>query len=263
MEIVTDGIVVGRRESAVGGAVYLDILTDKNGVLEVAARRFSGSSGVNGGSNAACALFCYSQFALRLKGDRYSLLSADLKYSFWALTRDAVPFALAAYFAEVARTVSPEGADSGVFGLLLKVFYECGKSAALPCLLWLKAVFEMRVSALLGQASDFVCCGSCGAPVGFNDGLFIYFDIEKNYLLCGGCARPYSVAGTAQIKITQPVLDTLRQCVFEADTKVFKVAVSLTGEELNMFSKFAEQYFVRQTDVNWKQLKYFHKIILM
>ena len=82
---------------------FIDILTDEYGVIEVTAHGIRKITSKNAG---ACGLFAYSKFCLAKSGLKYTLNSAEPKFSFHGISSDLEALSLAAYFAEVIKSTT-------------------------------------------------------------------------------------------------------------------------------------------------------------
>ena len=86
MLVTYDGIVVGRRE--IGDSnLYLDILTEEQGIIEALAHN---AKKINSSLLSSASLFAYSTFCFNCneKTGRYTINSAKPKYSFHEIGAD-------------------------------------------------------------------------------------------------------------------------------------------------------------------------------
>ena len=76
----------------------LTLFTEENGLMSVYA---SGSRVVKSKLLAAADLFCFADYVLYSKGDRYSVREAELIESFYGIRNSIEGLALAGYVAEI------------------------------------------------------------------------------------------------------------------------------------------------------------------
>lgn len=150
----------------------LTVLTGERGVISVSAR---GVKSLKNKNSQAVSPLCYSQFILKEKGDIYSLVSADILESFYALRENVEALSFGVYFAQLAAyIVGRDNQADEELRLLLNSLYLLAKNPE-RCFV-LCAAFEVKICEYGGFAPCIDCC-SCG-----EDG--IYFDIGEGELVC-------------------------------------------------------------------------------
>ena len=160
----------------------LTLFTEENGLMSVYA---SGSRVVKSKLLAAADLFCFADYVLYGKGERYSVREAELIESFYGLRTDLVKTALGNYVIDIARAVGTENqADVPFLRLVLNTLYaiSLGKHS-----LWhIKAAFEARAAAVLGFCPDLSACGICGEEIGGEE---LLLEVMDGNLICAKCKK--------------------------------------------------------------------------
>ncbi len=246
MLVTYDGIVIARREAGDSG-VYLDILTDEEGLIEAAAR---GAKKLNSGLLSSSALFSYSTFCFSCSKQRYTLNSAKPKYSFHKLGEDIKRLALACYFAQAVKYCTPElqPQESMVRFFAVSLF----ETLRSECLENVRAAFELRYSAMLGFCPNLIACENCG----IYEHKEMFFLPDTGEIFCGGCFdRSYN--GT-YFKLSPDTLGVMRNIIFSPLNKAFKFQIS--GRDAESLYQTAEGYFLWQTDKTFSALDYYKRI---
>ena len=149
MLVTVEGIIIGKRTIGENNC-FIDILTDEYGVIEATAHGIRKMTSKNA---CACGLFSYSKFCLSKNGIKYTLNSAEPKFSFHGISSDLEALSLAAYFAEIIKTTTaPEQEAVGFLRFMAISLFEIEKKR--KSLSQIKAVFELRVATMLGFAPD-------------------------------------------------------------------------------------------------------------
>ena len=139
----------------------LTVLTDKDGKRTLKAR-----GALRKGSKMAAATqqLTFSELTLFENRGRATINEASILEPFEGLRADFSSFALGCYFAEVLEATSEEGmADPAVLQLALNSLYALSRALCAPE--QVKAVFELRLMALIGYEPDLTACPVCGAPL--------------------------------------------------------------------------------------------------
>ncbi len=245
MLVTYDGIVVARREAGDSG-VYLDILTDEEGIIEAAAH---GAKKLNSGLLSSSALFSYSTFCFNCTKQRYTLNSAKPKYSFHALGEDIKRLALACYFAQAVKYCTPElQPQESMVRFFAVALYEALHSLYLENV---RAAFELRYSAMLGFCPNLIACGNCGAY----EHSEMFFLPDTGEIFCGSCFDQ-TYDGTC-FRLPPKTLESMRNIIFAPLNKAFKF--NITGADAKALSQAAEGYFLWQTDKAFPALDYYKK----
>ena len=124
MLVTVDGIVIGRRNIG-ENSCFIDVLTDEYGVIEATAHGVKKLTSKNAG---AVTLFSYSKFCFNKVGVKYTLNSAEPKFSFHGISSDIEYLSLAVYFADVVKdTSASEQENRGFLRFMAVTLYELDK----------------------------------------------------------------------------------------------------------------------------------------
>ena len=249
MLVTVSGIVIGKRDIGESNC-FLDILTDKYGVIEVTAH---GVKKMNSKNASSTGLFSYSKFCFNKNNLRYSLNSAEPIYSFFGLSSDLKKFSLAVYLADIIKyTSAAEQSGEDVLRFFAITLYKLEKENA-DCDI-IKAVFEFRIAAMLGFLPDLRACRDCGEYVNGE----MFFSVERNNLICGEC-RELSENIDEELKPLLPdLLHTMRFVLYSAIEKVYGFA--LKGDTKKEFLSFSEDYLLTQLGKSFKTLEYYKNL---
>ncbi len=248
MLVTVDGIVIGRRTIGENNC-FIDVLTDEYGVIEATAHGIRKLTSKNAG---ACGLFSYSRFCFAKTGMNYTLNSAEPKYSFYGISSDLEALSLAAYFAEVLKdTATAEQESKGLIRFMSVSLYEIEKRR-LP-LSQIKAVFELRLAAMLGFAPDLRACRECVCY----ESEEMYLDFSDSTIICGNCAKGKN--GNFE-RLTPSVLYAMRFIVYSPLEKIYRF--SLPSVQLAKLSEICEKYLLGQLERGFRSLDYYKSIVI-
>lgn len=248
MLVTVEGIVIGRRTIGENNC-FIDVLTDEYGVIEATAHGIRKLTSKNAG---ACGLFSYSRFCFAKTGVNYMLNSAEPKYSFYGISSDLEALSLAAYFAEVLKdTATAEQESKGLIRFMSVSLYEIEKRR-LP-LSQIKAVFELRLAAMLGFAPDLWACRECVCY----ESKEMYLDFSDSTIICGNCAKEKN--GDFE-RLTPSVLYAMRFIVYSPLEKIYRF--SLPSVQLAKLSEICEKYLLGQLERSFRSLDYYKSIVI-
>lgn len=250
MLITVKGIVISQRNVGENSR-FLDILTEELGVIEVTAHAVKKINSKNAGS---AALFTYSKFCLNKNKNRYSINSAEPIYSFHKLSTDFTALSLAAYFSEVINyTSASEQKADGLLRFLAISLYELEKENA--DLRRIKAVFELRLSLILGFSPDLIACADCYAY----EHEEMYFLTAEGRVFCGDCFVDVNTVKGSCFLLKPPLLRVMRFIIFTQVEKLYKF--TLGEKNLRELSVISEEYLLYHLGRKFKTLEYFKRII--
>lgn len=173
--------------------VILTLLTPDLGRITVIAK---GARSLKGPQMALSQPFCYGDFELYKKGDLYWLRTGELKENFYGVTIRLDALNLAAYFCDVAMSVSEMGQESGeLLRLMLNSLYFLANQTYSDELI--KGVFEWRILAMQGLAPAVGACCCCGKT---QDNGFA-LDIAQGEVYCGECRAKREMQGDAAMTV--------------------------------------------------------------
>lgn len=235
----------------------ITIFTEQMGVLTALAR---GARSLKSRKMSSTMQFCYSDFVLYIKGDKYWVKEAELIESFFDIRKTIEGLALANYITEVLSDVTIAESDKNLLRLSLNSLYAIasGKYEIDK----IKAVFEMRAAAILGFMPDVISCHRCGERLGE-----FFFSIMAGSIECQKCHRE---AELRREPLTHPhessvvcILSegaklALEYAVFSPLEKLFSFKIS--DEDMRLFSRAAEEYLLNQVGHTYKTLEFYKKL---
>ncbi|MCH5208497.1 MAG: DNA repair protein RecO [Oscillospiraceae bacterium] len=249
MLVTYDGIVISRRTVGESG-VFIDILTDEQGIIEAAAH---GANKINSNLLASSALFSYSTFCLSKSKLRYTVNSAKPKFSFHEIGQDIEKLALASYFAQAVKFCTPsEQPQDSIVRFFAIALYEIMNGRPLNSV---KAAFELRYSAELGFAPNLVACDNCGS---YECERGMYFLPNGARLICADCFNK-DYGGEYEL-LDNDTLSAMRNIIFSQLDKCFKFNVSAnSGKQL---SRICEKHFLNSAERSFPALNYYRSLYL-
>lgn len=251
MLITLNGIVIGER--VIGeNSCFLDIFTDKLGIVEVMAH---GVKKIGGKNSGAASLFSYSKFCLKKSGSKYTINSSEPICSFYDICRSIEGLSLASYFAEIIRYCATSEEDhTELLRFVCMTYFHLQKGKL--SLRFIKAVFEFRFITHIGFMPDLRACKECICY----DNDEMYFLPDEGALYCSDCYEECrGDIGEANAFLLNPtVLHTLRYVAYSDIEKLYRFSVSEQNEKL--FSAIAEFYLLTQLGRGFKTLDYYKNI---
>lgn len=234
----------------------LTLFTEEYGKITAVA---NGSRALKSRYLAAAETFCYAQYVLYEKGDRYWVREVNLIESFFDLRADLTRISLASYIAEVADDVVEENAPEKEFlRLVLNALYALSRGLQPPEKV--KAVFEFRAAAILGFLPDLSACEDCGETEGA-----LFLDVSDGCLLCENCRalRAENPVPGENAPVLRPVtpaaLSALRYVAACAPERLF--AFRLEPADMTVFSETAETYLLYHLERGFKSLDYYKQML--
>lgn len=260
MDICCDGVVI--RETAYGdNDKIVTLLTDTLGKITVTAK---GVRSIKSKNSAAVQLFALSQFELTGKNGRYTLKTALLNNSFYALRDDINRFALGSYIVDVVGTVCTENSDeTQMLRLLKNCLYAMAEFRDVP--LWkIKAAFELKCMAINGLAPDLSCCCDCGKSTEddtFADKFgYLLFAPSEGAPMCAACAAAREQNYFVQIsRETAKIMQYLLEC---PQSKMLRFSAE-QAQVKNELCTAAEKYLCCQTMRRYETLAFYKSLDVM
>ncbi len=248
MLVTVEGIIIGRRTIGENNC-FIDVLTDEFGVIEATAHGIRKITSKNAG---ACSLFSYSKFCFSKSGLKYTLNSAEPKYSFHGLASDLEALSLAAYFAEIIKSSAPpEQEAEGFLRLMAISLFEIDKKRI--SLSQIKAVFELRIASMLGFSPDLRACRKCICY----EHEKMYLDYNRGTIICGDCLEEF----TEELSELLPsLLYAMRFIIYSDVNKIYHF--TLKSSLLTQLSALSEKYLLLHLDRDFKSLDYYNSIKL-
>lgn len=244
MLLTVKGVVL--REKAFGEYdKFIDVLTDSIGVVEISVK---GARKNNGKNLSSTQLFSYAIFCVRKSGERYTLNSAEPISIFYGLRQEVKRFALACYFSELLRYVTPSEEPSDVLlRLTLNSFYYLSQGGRSVCLL--KSIFELRLLSEIGLMPAIAACHVCIRYI--DDPMYLV--IDNGLLFCSECyeGRKDQVA----IRLTPSLLHAVRHIVLVEMENLWSFKLSDQAEK--QLGVLTERYLLCKLGREFKTLNFF------
>ncbi|MBQ4037528.1 MAG: DNA repair protein RecO [Clostridia bacterium] len=247
MILTVKGLVL--RSTKYGESDKLITVLTENGKMFFKAR---GIRSITSKNAAGCASFVYSEFILEKRGDRCFLRKAQPLYATVRQGADIVSLSLASYLASLAEETALD-AETGraVLRLLMNALYLIAKEDR-PCDL-IKAVFEMRLMAALGQTPNLYECAGCEKEADAFP--FVFFRPAQGDFLCSDCA---DLKEEGLVRVSREVLALCRHSVECDESHAY--ALKLPDSLLRDFSRFAERYLTDQLERGFKTLDFYREV---
>ncbi|MBR5528770.1 MAG: DNA repair protein RecO [Clostridia bacterium] len=256
MDICCDGVVI--RETAYGESdKILTLLTDKLGKITVSAK---GVRSIKSKNSSGVQLFANSSFELTEKNGRYTLKTAILQNSFYALRDDVTRFALGSYIVDVAATVCTENNDeTEMLRLVKNCLYAIAEFDEVP--LWkIKAAFELKCMTANGFAPDLSCCAECGCEADENkDGVLMFSPYDGGFL-CERCAEGREEK--AFVPVSCASLEALEYIISSPQSKMLRFPAD-DEKTKNEICAICERYLIYQTARRYDTLAFYKSICAM
>lgn len=215
---------------------------------------------------AASQLFCYGNYVLYQKGDKFWVREAELENNFFGLRSSISKTALGSYFCDVLSEAGTTDPDVSLLRLTLNCLYALERSIASESRI--KLCFEMRCAASLGFMPDISGCSECGSDEGE-----LYLDVLGGVCTCRDC-REYAASVRRQgmvitegeeerrpVLILSPAVRAALRYVMECPIeRIFSFRVPETEEE--SLSVAAEQYLLHHLGRGFDTLKFYKEVSL-
>lgn len=209
---------------------YITIITEQGIKIEVLCRNARNSR-----LSAAIRIFCFSEFTLYKKNDKYTLNDATLLHSFWGITQNVEIYALSCYFSEcvMALTESSEH-EAGITKLILYALRAISEQNREQKLV--KAAFELKIMALCGFQIDLSVCGACLKPI---EGQ-VYFSVREGVIIDKNCKD--RIGGGDFVALGSGTYQAMKYILSSDIAKIF--SFTLGEDSLKQLSIICEQYML-------------------
>lgn len=151
--------------------------------------------------------FCFAEYVLARRGEKYTVINASENESFYDLRTDINKFYAASAAVEAADALTYEGDECR------EIFYECVKALGEICNGDERSAlirFLLFALAQSGYAINADRCGECGASLAGADRL--RFDMNSGSFTCGDCGD-----GAGASRVTYNVIRKMGGKPYEAD----------------------------------------------
>ena len=175
--------------------------------------------------------------------------SAQVKRSFYGLSRSVEGMSLAMYLAEIAAALSPPRRIAEHLRLLLNTLYMISEGKRpLP---QLKVIYELRAMSLSGYMPQLLACASCGRY----DGGSFYWTPPRNPALC-------RLRRKAQPRrhLDAGALYALRHICLAEDGKLFNF--TLSAPSLKRLGSVGERYLLAHLGQGLKTLDFLKSLTM-
>ena len=224
MEVKVDALVV--RTADYGEADrMLTLFTLQSGKLSAAAK---GVRKAKARLNFAAQPFCFAEYVLAQKGERYTVISATLTDGFYGLRQDIGKFYAAATLAGLCDAVLQEGiVNEELFLRAVAALGQMCEGDEAEALL----SFFLKLLERSGYMLDLSACADCGAVLEGKT----FFDMAGGCFTCADCARGAGVS--------ESTLNLLKKCAGEEYDPAL-----LSQEGKKRALKLLYAYFCRKTE---------------
>ncbi|MCM1577760.1 MAG: DNA repair protein RecO [Ruminococcus sp.] len=246
----TTGVVIGVRDRGENDRT-VKVLSPEMGVIEITAK---GAKKQTSSSNAATQLFACADFCFNERKGRYYLNSSAVKRIFYDLRLDIVKVALASYMAQAAGFAVTENQTAGdAYRLFMNSLYMLSEGKGKESLV--KAVFELRLTSLLGMTPNLLGCAECYK---FED-VRLTFVVNRGIFLCpehlSENRRPEDIC----IPVSRGVFDAMQFICLSDMKKIFNFGMSQEG--LDKLGNICERYFLHMMGRGFKTLDFYKGLL--
>ena len=236
---------------------FLNIFSEEKGIISAYAQ---GARSLKSRKMASTMQFCYGNFVLTERADKYWVKEAELIESFFDIRKTIEGLALAGYILEVLSDVAVAVPEKELLRLALNSLYAI--STAKYELEKIKAAFEIRAASIIGFMPDVIACHKCAQDRGD-----FFFDIMGGSIECAKCREetvlthdidesPHEARIIAVLSEGAKI--ALGYCIHCPLEKIFSFKIS--DEDMRLFSKATEQYILNQLERSFKSLDFYNEV---
>ena len=245
--------IISKETNAGDADRYLTILTMERGKVECYAKGIRNQKSKLASSSG---LFCYGEYQLFKKSNRYILTSANLIKNFYNIRNDIIRLTYAVHFLELSGDIILDGQPfPEAVKMLLNSLFMLGYTEKNPELI--SRVFEMRILSMSGFSPILDKCTACGKEIPNGEhSLRMQFSNSGFGVVCGSneCKKSDKRAHT----LSMGALHALRHIV-ESDAKnVFNFSVSENVQR--ELSEIIPAYLRHNMDKDYTKLKYLNNL---
>ncbi len=238
MELVVNGITLKAVDYNENDKI-LTLLTAERGKI---------TAGIKGVKKAGAKLkfaaqpFCFAEFVLAKRGEKYTVINAAECESFYDLRTDINKFYAACSATEAANALTYESDECReIFYALVKVLSDmCNAGGNQPLIAFLLDVLKKS-----GYGISAENCAACGKPLAGENSL--RFDLDAGAFTCGECA------GTGASRVTYNVIRKAEGKTFERDF------ITADGEKRAL--RLLREYFSHKLNFAFKSLSEYIRLI--
>ncbi len=241
MTIKTKGVIL-KISDTVHENRLLFILSEQQGRIQVFDNRYRSG----GKKKDLLDLYTYCEFVLYENNGKYTLNSATVLESFYALRSNLQAATLAGYFSQLCLFVTQEENNnfaSQLCSLMLNALYLLSNKPEQICKI--KAVFEWKIISFLGFAPSLQHC----AHVSYENG--VLFSVEDGGLYCPNCLPTEARAPAFTVLASE--LKAIVYILGQIPSKVF--SFKLPPSSVLNISKISEEYLKYHTEQSFSALE--------
>ncbi len=222
----------------------LVILTKELGKISAFAK---GARRPNSALLACGQPFTFGEFSLFTGRDSYTVVSAEISNYFAELREDFEALCYGFYFCEFADYLTKENNDEKD---ILKLLYQTLRALSKKTIdrLLIRAIFELKIMALNGEAIQVFGCVKCGKELNVQAQQY-YFSANNAGILCEECKGLDKGAAA----IHSGALYTMQYIISKEIEKLYTFKV--TGDVLQELMLCVKYYLACYTDHEFKSLE--------
>ena len=235
----------------------LTVYTEEMGLISAYAR---GSRSLKSRKMSATVQLAYSDFVIYGEGDKLYVREAELIEGFYGIRDSIDGLALSMYICELIEEVGTSVGESDILRLALNsLFAIAAGKHGMPKI---KAVFEMRLSAILGYMPDISSCARCGAS-----SREVFFDVMAGAVECKECHKLSSLGGDRLTDaheasviciLSEAARSAMLYALYSPIQKLF--SFNLSKEDMHLFSRAAEEYLLNHLERGFRTLDFYNEI---
>jgi DNA repair protein RecO (recombination protein O) len=197
--------------------------------------------------------FCYANYEFAQHKDSWIVRDASAIAHFFGLRDNCARLALAGYFCELAKTMSPQDEPAADhLRLILNALHFLCEGTRDHVLL--KSIVELRLLCLMGYMPDLDGCAVCGAE---KSALQAWrFDCVQGVLFCSNCAPPQNKQILFMREQERQAIQTICEPSLAAS-----FAVRLPNETLSALGKTSETFLHAQLGRSFTTLKFYRSCV--
>ena len=187
--------------------------------------------------------FCFAEYVLAKRGDKYTVIGCSETESFYELRTDIMKFYAASAAAEAALALTFEGDESNeIFYEIINTYSQmCDGDEQLALIKFLTYALEKS-----GYAISAESCPHCGKTLYGENSL--RFDMAAGSFTCGSCGE-----GMGASRVTYNVLRKVAGKAYEEDF--------ITHDGQKRALRLIREYFVYKTDNQFKALSEYIRLL--
>lgn len=221
----------------------LVILTKEIGKISVFAK---GARRPNSALLACSQPFVFGEFSLYAGRTSYNIVGSEIKNYFEELREDFEGLCYGFYFCEFSEYITKENNDEKE---ILKLLYQSLRAVSKRTinLQLIKAIFELKITTLNGEAPQVFECVKCGNKASHSDGDGTAYDTAKHYfsiitggILCTSCSvldKSASIINTSTLYAMQYIISKEIEKLY-----TFTVSPQVLVQLQNCIGKYLSHY---------------------